>query len=651
MNNYPMGLPSNYTNNPMFQYYMQQMAAIAQQQAQAKAAQQTAVFEQPQPVTQVQTPQQVEEPIQVQQPLPISGDGKDDGKISFGSKLKNFAKGVGNFFKGMVCDENGKFSIKRTLTTVAVAAGATALTIATGGAAAPYLIAAGAAMGTFEVGKGAYKAATAKTDAEAEAAWQTIGSGATAVAGSVAGAKSALKTAKVDVSSYKGLTGAIKATGQSFKYAYNNTKAGLGYIKANGITNSVNTAKNTMATNFKTNWESAFKSTNAKENAKSQMNAKYEAKIAQNNAKSEALMKEIANLQKDPTKNATKITQKQNELASILHENTRLEARRTSLPETVTTKNNKAKMQQINKEIAELKAEIKDIKQTLPEADVSVIENEIAAKIAMKNKLAAQQTNAGVRQAQLENLTAKQEILQNQIKATNDKGLKSAYQQQLNHLEMRIAEVKKFAKIEQAQESVAAAKTRLPKYEAKLNEINQRIEYVKNNNTITAQEKATALVELGKEQANATKLVNAAKAKLNAGKRQLHWENIKGFEQANRKSIGYPTIALTGGNVVTLDELNEADALARQYGFNSAAEMQDYINKMEAQEAQHTQQASTEQANQNQYTNQPQQNTQITNPYEAYQQMYNQLAQMQPPVGNNLGFNELYASPYANMMF
>lgn len=646
MNNYPMGLPSNYTNNPMFQYYMQQMAAIAQQQAQARATQQTAVFEQPQTTTQVQTSQPVDEPIQTQQPTQIAGDGKDDGKISWGSKLKNFAKGVGNFFKGMVCDENGKFSIKRTLTTVAVAAGATALTIATGGAAAPYLVAAGAAMGTFEVGKGAYKAATAKTDAEAEAAWQTIGSGATAVAGSVAGAKSALKTAKVDVSGYKGLTGAVKATGHSFKYAYNNTKAGIGYVKANGITNSINTAKNTIATNFKNNWEAAFKSTNAKENAKAQMEAKYEAKIAQNNAKSEALIKEITNLQKDPTKNAAKITQKQNELASILHKNTRLEARQTSLPETVSTTNNKAKMQQLNKEIAELKAEIKDIKQTLPEADVSVIENEIATKVAMKNKLAAQQTNSGVRQAQLENLTTKQEILKNQIKATNDKGLKSAYQQQLDHLEMRIAEVEKFAKIENAQESIAAAKARLPKYEAKLNEINQRIEYVRNNNSITAQEKASALVELGKEHANATKLVNAAKGKLSTGKRQLHWENIKAFEQANRKSIGYPTIALTGGNVITQDELNEADALARQYGFNSAAEMQDYINQMEAQ------QANSEQAVQNNSaTNASQGNTQTANPYQAYQQMYNQLAQMQPPVGNNLGFNELYVSPYANMMF
>ena len=33
----------------------------------------------------------------------VVADGKDDGKISGAQKFANFAKGVGNFFKGMVC--------------------------------------------------------------------------------------------------------------------------------------------------------------------------------------------------------------------------------------------------------------------------------------------------------------------------------------------------------------------------------------------------------------------------------------------------------------------------------------------------------------------------------------------------------------------
>lgn len=138
-------------------------------------------------------------------------DLKDDGKISARSKGKNFLKGIGNFFKGMVCDKNGKFSLKKTLTTVGIAAGAAVLTVATGGAATPFLIAAGVAMGGVQVAKGAIKASKAKTDKEAEEAWQDIGAGTTGVVLSVAGAKGALKSAGV---APKG--GAIRSTIQCF---------------------------------------------------------------------------------------------------------------------------------------------------------------------------------------------------------------------------------------------------------------------------------------------------------------------------------------------------------------------------------------------------------------------------------------------------
>ena len=193
----------------------------------------------------------------------------------------------------MVCDETGKFSIKRTLTTVAVAAGAAALTIATGGAAAPFLVAAGAAMGAFEVGKGAYKAATAKTDAQAEAAWQSIGSGTVGIGLSVAGAKGSLKAAKVDVSGYKGVRGAINATGKTFKYSADGIKNGYQHVKSNGLISSMGDAKTALADGFKTNWEAKFKSTNAKENLKSNFENKYDVRIAKNDAKIDKLMKDL----------------------------------------------------------------------------------------------------------------------------------------------------------------------------------------------------------------------------------------------------------------------------------------------------------------------------------------------------------------------
>lgn len=144
----------------------------------------------------------------------ISNDGingKDDGKISGSKKFEHFVKGIGNFFTGMFCGKDGKFSLKRTLTTVGIAAGAIALTVATGGAAAPFLVAAGVAIGGAQVIKGGIRASKATTDAEAQAAWEDIGAGATSIGVSMLGAKSALKSGGV---APKG--GMIKSTAQCF---------------------------------------------------------------------------------------------------------------------------------------------------------------------------------------------------------------------------------------------------------------------------------------------------------------------------------------------------------------------------------------------------------------------------------------------------
>ena len=114
-------------------------------------------------------------------------DGADDGKLSFGET-------VGNFFKGLVSPVTSLFeSPGNFIKGVAIMAGCAALTVATGGAAAPLLVAGGCALGGFQAVKGVVGAANAKTDAEAKAAWQSIGAGTGAIALSVAGAKSAAK--------------------------------------------------------------------------------------------------------------------------------------------------------------------------------------------------------------------------------------------------------------------------------------------------------------------------------------------------------------------------------------------------------------------------------------------------------------------------
>ncbi|MCD7879488.1 MAG: hypothetical protein LUG16_06105, partial [Candidatus Gastranaerophilales bacterium] len=131
----------------------------------------------------------------------------DDGKISFKDKLKNFAKGLVSPITTMFA------SPKNFAIGAASIVGISLLVAATGGAITPLLIASGVTMGGIQIAKSAYNAATATTDDEARQAWQGMGAGTTAVAGSVAGAKGALKASGVDTANMS----AIEATLQCFK--------------------------------------------------------------------------------------------------------------------------------------------------------------------------------------------------------------------------------------------------------------------------------------------------------------------------------------------------------------------------------------------------------------------------------------------------
>lgn len=115
-------------------------------------------------------------------------DEKDDGKIGFfsaiGHAVKGAVKGVVNAVKGCFTNKEGKFSLGKTLLTVATAAVCIAFP-------AVGLVAAGigCVVGAVKTGVGIYNAATATTDAQAKDAWENVGDGALTVAVSVAGAK------------------------------------------------------------------------------------------------------------------------------------------------------------------------------------------------------------------------------------------------------------------------------------------------------------------------------------------------------------------------------------------------------------------------------------------------------------------------------
>ena len=108
-------------------------------------------------------------------------DGKDDGSIGFFSALGHALKGGVKFVTGMFTDENGDFSIKQTLKTAGLAAaiGLATLIPVVGPFVIPTLCTLGALDGGLKVAKGFVNTMDAKTDAEAEQAFETMGEGAT----------------------------------------------------------------------------------------------------------------------------------------------------------------------------------------------------------------------------------------------------------------------------------------------------------------------------------------------------------------------------------------------------------------------------------------------------------------------------------------
>ena len=168
-----------------------------------------------------------------------TADGKDDGSIGFFGAVENFAKGVGKFLISPFTDDQGHFSLTKTLKSAAIAGLFIAGNIVTGGALTPILLTVGGVTGAIGMAKAGYNIATAKTDAEAEAAWQSMGSSTATVAATVAGARSyakgvateqGLDTTKYE-STFRGSYNAVKDTtiqaGKNIKAGYNFTKGEL----------------------------------------------------------------------------------------------------------------------------------------------------------------------------------------------------------------------------------------------------------------------------------------------------------------------------------------------------------------------------------------------------------------------------------------
>lgn len=165
-----------------------------------------------------------------------TADGKDDGSIGFWGATKNLLKGAWNFLTSPFKNEKGEWSLWSTIKSAAIAAAFVAGNVVTGGALTPILLAAGTVAGVWGAGKAAYNIATAETDAQAEAAWQSMGSSAATIAATAVGAKGYAKGSAaangVDAARYEGARGTLRAVGRTFTDSGRNMKAGWDYSTA-----------------------------------------------------------------------------------------------------------------------------------------------------------------------------------------------------------------------------------------------------------------------------------------------------------------------------------------------------------------------------------------------------------------------------------
>ncbi len=655
----PFGLPENYTGNSMYQYYMlmllnaqrQQQAQQeqlfsyyqAQQQAQQEAlALQRAEQQQaaqaatttPQAAAGVQTTaqsgavqtegaQQTASQQQVSSQAVNSDvkDGLDDGYISGKEKCKNFFKGVGNFFKGLVCDENGNFSWKRTLTTVAVTAGAVALTVATGGAATPFLVAAGAAMGAVQVGKGAYKAATAKTDAEAAAAWQEIGSGTTAVVGSVAGAKGALKSAGVPVPKGNAVTSSLRATGECFKIAGKGTWNGV-----KGLAHPFQSAraiKGYWNNTAKPNLNKAFSYKNGHKNHVNAMEQKINKNIKDIDAQIKSLNDELAT---NPS--ASRVNEINAKIAELTNKRN---------IETGKLQYNDYR----NKQLEAFEKQITDVEAKLADPAISTAEK--ARLTQLRENLYESYINADQNFSVNFNKSIKNKEdfiarLKEQYKNAPEEG-KSAIKQEIELNEGILKGMKEQQKIEIAQYNVENANAEIMRLQSELK---------KSGLTDAQKEAITSKIakienEIAKDKSilrNSNYKIAAQQTLPNAGLAYgtAYLANpapqLEGsIDDATAQSLGFESAA-------------QMEEYAKMNGFANAAQMLQYVQAQQAAAAQQEAEQSTAAQTAGQ-TSAAQASQYTTSPYGAYNPSL--FAQM--PAGTNLGFNDLYVSPYPDMIF
>lgn len=440
---------------------------------------------------------------------------KDDGSIGFGKAALNFAKGVGKFFTGMFTDEKGNFSIGQTLKTAAIAVGVGAVTVLTAGTAVPAMIAAaGIGVSAIGMGKSIYDIATADTDAEAEAAWQSLGSNTTAGALAVAGAKAVAKGSAANPSEFDGIGGYAKATKQvfqdsgkavsesfnGFKTAYKGAGEGittkLGALKEEGIAQ-----KNSFTGKVTENYNKAVYGTKGKiENEANKLDKEIDDKTAQRNKISDTTSKEYKKIDREintltqkrdaiKNMNETKSWEQGNDI--ITKQNADLAQKKAELSKATTD----AEKSRLNGEIETLETQIKAGKEVLARRtrEAQYIQDQINSKQKTIDSINKQDKPDTAKIAKLnkeiEELRTAQEkqgfklpngVTKEQVKASNDNLAETKKQStdatnKYNELNAESStNDRAYAQLEKAEQKANALKNKLEKEQAENDILNTK---------------------------------------------------------------------------------------------------------------------------------------------------------------------------------
>ena len=589
----------------------QQLNGIKPDAQQSKTQTPTAM----QTSAQMQT-QQKEQPVQTA-PQPPELDA-DDGKISWKRKIKNLGKGMVNMAKGLFCDEKG-FSLKRTLTTVAVAGAAAALTVATGGAAAPFLVAAGVTMGAVQTGKGIKNAVKAKTDAEAEAAWQDIGAGTLSIGLSAAGAKGALGAAGKAVPKGNTITSSAKATVESFKAVKDGVKTLATSPKETLTPLTKAETWSTAGGRLKTAWNETMPAKAAKNSTKEALGKAYDKDIAKLNKKADKLAKEIADMQSKPQTDALKLEIKQKT----------------------------ARLEKIYRDVNRIKADKANIGKTTNETALSTTNNQ-------SGYVNMQKAAADARKAAVEKLESNIKEIKTVMKDAPS-SRKAVYEKQLKAAKRKLQETKKLNKIDEQLDIIKYANAKNAKLKSALDKLNKKINDVESS-TMSEAQKAIELAKLNGHKTNVEKLIAINKTQAAVAKAGLYktntvnaYKNMPRYEKALTAGI---TGGLNDNSVAENSAIGDYEKELAEYQASLEQQQAEYALQQEETPEQQTQQQQTQQE---QSVSQPAQiQTNQTNSQmparNIYQDYYNAMNAISMG-GFPLGFNDLYVSPYPDMAF